>query len=82
MPKIVFENNSYRTPASREELTLILNTSADSNSNKKGQNQKNLILSSLTAFAKASAADVEAGRRKSNFITGLKLIENYMQGHV
>jgi site-specific DNA recombinase len=44
--KFVFENNSYRTPTYREELALILNTGKHFNENKKGQNQKNLILSS------------------------------------
>ena len=30
------------------------------------------------AFANASAGIVEAGRRKSNFIRGLKLIEDFL----
>ena len=44
--KISFENNSYRTPTYREEPALILNTGKGLNENKKGQNHKNLILSS------------------------------------
>jgi site-specific DNA recombinase len=44
--KLVFENNSYRTPIYREELAMILNTGNGFIENKKGQNQNNLILSS------------------------------------
>jgi site-specific DNA recombinase len=44
--KLVFENNSYRTPTYREELALILNGGAGSSGNKKGQNRGSLILSS------------------------------------
>ena len=47
--KLVFENKSYRTPAYHKELALILNTGKGFGGNKKGQNQKNLILSSGVA---------------------------------
>ena len=45
--KLVFEEKNYRTPKYHEDLSLILNTVKDLNKNEKGQNQKNLILSSM-----------------------------------
>lgn len=45
--KLVFENKSYRTPTYQEELSLILNAIKVLKENKKGQNQENLILSSV-----------------------------------
>lgn len=47
--KLVFEENEYRTPEYREELSLILHTGKGFSGKKRGQNQENLILSSEVA---------------------------------
>ena len=45
--KLIFEEKDYRTPIYQSELSLILNAVKEFESNKKGQSQNMLTLSSM-----------------------------------